>query len=73
MAIANLITDTIGNTPLVKLNGIAKDLPAEIYLKLEFFNPLSSVKDRIGKAMIEDAENKGLLKKGDALCGFETV
>tara|TARA_B100001093_G_C26837041_1_gene1018820 strand:+ start:2118 stop:3089 length:972 start_codon:yes stop_codon:yes gene_type:complete len=64
MAIANLITDTIGNTPLVKLNGIAKDLPAEIYLKLEFFNPLSSVKDRIGKAMIEDAENKGLLKKG---------
>jgi cysteine synthase A len=64
MAIANLITDTIGNTPLVKLNGIAKNLPAEIYLKLEFFNPLSSVKDRIGKAMIEDAENKGLLKKG---------
>jgi cysteine synthase A len=64
MAIAKLITDTIGNTPLVKLNGIAKDLPAEIYLKLEFFNPLSSVKDRIGKAMIEDAENKGLLKKG---------
>ena len=64
MALANLITDTIGNTPLVKLNGIAKDLPAEVYVKLEFFNPLSSVKDRIGKAMIEAAEKSGELKEG---------
>lgn len=67
MALANLITDTIGNTPLVKLNGIAKDLPAEIYIKLEFFNPLSSVKDRIGKAMIEAAEKTGELREGSVV------
>lgn len=57
------ITKTVGNTPLVKINKIAKDLDAAILAKLEFFNPLSSVKDRIGVAMIEDAEKKGLLKK----------
>ena len=57
------ITKTVGNTPLVKINKLAKDVPATILAKLEFFNPLSSVKDRIGVAMIEDAEKKGLLKK----------
>lgn len=57
------ITKTIGNTPLVKINKITKGLNATILAKLEFFNPLSSVKDRIGVAMIEDAEKKGLLKK----------
>jgi cysteine synthase A len=67
MALASNITDTIGNTPLVKLNGIAKDLPAEIYVKLEFFNPLSSVKDRIGRAMIETAEKNGILKEGSVV------
>ena len=63
MKVANSITDLIGNTPLVKLNKLTEGLEAEVLLKLEFFNPLSSVKDRIGLAMIEDAERKGLIKK----------
>ncbi len=58
------MTDTIGNTPLVKLNRLTEGLQAEVYLKCEFFNPLSSVKDRIGKAMIDAAERDGLLKPG---------
>lgn len=57
------ITKTVGNTPLVKINKLSHGLKATILAKLEFFNPLSSVKDRIGVAMIEDAETKGLLKK----------
>jgi len=57
------ITKTVGNTPLVKLNRITEGLEAIVLAKLESFNPLSSVKDRIGVAMIEDAERKGLLKK----------
>ncbi len=56
------ITKTVGNTPLVKLNRIAQGLEATILVKLESFNPLSSVKDRIGVAMIEDAEKRGVLK-----------
>ena len=55
------ITDTIGKTPLVKVNRTAADVSADIYLKCEFFNPLASVKDRIGKAMIEAAERDGEL------------
>ncbi len=58
------ITKTVGNTPLVKINKLAADLPANIYAKLEFFNPLSSIKDRIGVAMIEAAEREGRLKPG---------
>uniref|UniRef100_A0A7C5YRL1 cysteine synthase n=1 Tax=candidate division CPR3 bacterium TaxID=2268181 RepID=A0A7C5YRL1_UNCC3 len=58
------ITKTIGNTPLVRLNRITKGVVAEIVAKVESFNPLSSVKDRIGVSMIEDAEQKGLIKKG---------
>ena len=58
------ITKTIGNTPLVKLSHITEGLEATILAKLESFNPLSSVKDRIGVAMIEDAEKRGVLKKG---------
>jgi cysteine synthase len=57
------ITKTVGNTPLVKLHRIAKGLEATVLVKLESFNPLSSVKDRIGVAMIEDAEKKGVLRK----------
>ncbi len=58
------ITKTIGNTPLVELQRIGRNLPAKILLKLEFFNPLGSVKDRIGLNMIETAEVDGRLKKG---------
>lgn len=61
------ITKTIGNTPLVKLNRIAQGLDATILAKIESFNPLSSVKDRIGVAMIEDAEKKGVLKKNSVI------
>ena len=57
------ITKTIGNTPLVKLNRLAEGIEATILVKLESFNPLSSVKDRLGIALIEDAEKKGLIKK----------
>ncbi len=57
------IVETVGRTPLVKLNKVTAGLPATILLKCEFFNPLSSVKDRIGMAMIEDAEKRGVLKK----------
>ncbi|GAB1489084.1 cysteine synthase A [Opitutaceae bacterium] len=58
------IVSTIGNTPLIKLNRIAVGLPASIYVKAEFFNPLASVKDRIGMAMIEAGERDGLIKAG---------
>jgi len=58
------IGSTIGSTPLVKLNRIAAGLPAQVFAKLEFFNPLSSVKDRIAAAMIEAAELEGRLKPG---------
>lgn len=61
MTIYNSIAHTFGKTPLVRLNRIAGNLKAEIYAKLEFFNPLGSVKDRIGVAMIEAAEKDGLI------------
>jgi cysteine synthase A len=57
------ITKTIGNTPLVRLNRITEGAGATVFAKLESFNPLSSVKDRLGIALIEDAESRGLLKK----------
>ncbi|MDC3090841.1 cysteine synthase A [Rickettsiales bacterium] len=67
--IFNSISETIGNTPLVRLNRIKNkyQLYGDIFAKLEFFNPLSSVKDRIGLSMIENAEKKGLLKKGSTV------
>ncbi len=64
MPIYSDITKTIGRTPLVQMQRLGKGLPGKILLKLEFFNPLSSVKDRIGLAMIEGAEKRGQLKPG---------
>lgn len=61
------ITKTIGNTPLVKLNRIAAGLDSTVLVKVESFNPLSSVKDRIGVSMVEDAEKRGAIKKGTVL------
>src|SRR6478735_8448536 len=63
------ITDTIGNTPLVRLNRLPKEygVDAEILVKLEFFNPISSVKDRIGVSMIDAMEASGIIKPGATL------
>jgi len=65
--VANSIHELIGETPVVKLNRLVDDNSADVYLKLEFMNPGSSVKDRIGLAMIEAAEKKGDLKPGDTI------
>ena len=65
--ISNSILDTIGNTPLVRLTKMGREYPVDILLKLEFFNPLSSVKERIGLAMIETAENEGILTPGTTI------
>jgi cysteine synthase A len=67
MSIAKNIVDTVGNTPLIKLNNVTEGLDAEVFVKAEFFNPLFSVKDRIGKAMIETAEADGSLKPGGSI------
>ena len=65
--IVNSVTELIGETPVVKLNHIVDENSADVYLKLEFFNPGSSVKDRIALAMIEAAEQSGALKPGDTI------
>ncbi len=65
--VANSIIELIGNTPIVKLNRLADENSADVYLKLEYMNPGSSVKDRIGLAMIEAAEKEGKLKAGDTI------
>lgn len=67
MRVANSIAELIGQTPIVKLNGITNEDEADIYVKLEFMNPGSSVKDRIALAMIEDAEEKGDIQPGDTI------
>jgi cystathionine beta-synthase len=61
------ILETIGQTPVVKLNHIGSDLPCELYAKCEFFNPGGSVKDRIAYRMIEQAEKEGRIKPGDII------
>lgn len=66
MKVYDNILELIGNTPIVKLNNLNKS-HANIFAKIEFFNPFSSVKDRIGYAMIEDAEKKGLLNKDSVI------
>lgn len=65
--VANSITELIGQTPIVKLNRLVDENSAEVYLKLEYFNPGSSVKDRIALAMIEAAEEQGALKAGSTI------
>lgn len=65
--IASNLTDLIGHTPLLRLSRSAADVPAEVLVKLEYFNPAGSVKDRIGYAMIADAEERGILKPGSVI------
>jgi len=67
MDIKNNILETIGNTPMVRLNKIAEDIPATILAKVEYFNPGHSVKDRMALKMIEDAEKRGDLKPGGTI------
>jgi len=65
--VANSVAELVGQTPIVKLNRIVDENSADVYLKLEYFNPGSSVKDRIALAMIEAAEKEGLLKEGSTI------
>ena len=65
--IINNILDAIGNTPIVRLNHVGRELDCELYAKCEYFNAGGSVKDRIGLNMIEKAEKMGLIKPGDTL------
>lgn len=65
--IANNLVETVGNTPLIKLNSVTKGLGADILIKAEFFNPVFSVKDRIGRSMVETAEKEGILKPGGTI------
>lgn len=67
MKIAENIGELIGKTPLVRLNKVTQGSYADVVAKLEFYNPVNSVKDRIGWAMIEDGEKKGLIKKGTVI------
>jgi cystathionine beta-synthase len=63
----NSIIDTIGNTPLIKLNKVTKGIRGTVLVKVEYFNPGNSVKDRIAVRMIEDAEKQGILKPGGTI------
>lgn len=67
MKVVHSISDLIGDTPLVRLNRLAPENGASVYVKLEYFNPSRSVKDRAAHEMIVDAENKGLLVKGSTI------
>ena len=67
--IARKLTDLVGNTPLLELSNynVSNDLKARLIVKIESFNPAGSVKDRIAKGMIEDAEARGILKEGSTI------
>ncbi|KMK72859.1 cysteine synthase, partial [Kocuria rhizophila] len=65
--IYNDVTEIVGGTPLVRLNQLDKDLPGNVAVKLEFYNPANSVKDRIGKAIVDAAEASGQLKPGGTI------
>ncbi|MDB5207716.1 MAG: pyridoxal-phosphate dependent enzyme [Flavisolibacter sp.] len=67
MNVKNNILETIGNTPLVRLNKITKDLPCDVYAKVEYFNPGNSIKDRMAVKMVEVAEAEGKLKPGGTI------
>jgi cystathionine beta-synthase len=67
MEVYDSIMDTIGDTPLVRLHSIARDLPCDILVKVEFFNPGGSIKDRIGPAIIQEAEESGRLQPGGTI------
>jgi len=67
MNIADSMTDLVGNTPLVRLNRLSEGCLADIVLKLEFFNPLASIKDRIALSMVDEAERSGLLRPGSVV------
>ena len=67
MNIANSMTDLVGNTPLVRLNRLSEGCLADVVVKLEFYNPLASIKDRIALSMIDEAERGGLLRPGSVV------
>ncbi len=67
MDIKNNILETIGNTPLIKLNKICKDLPCTVLAKVDYFNPGNSIKDRMAVKMVEIAEKEGKLKPGGTI------
>lgn len=67
MRVANSMTDLVGNTPLVRLNRLNRDGTAQILLKLEFYNPLASIKDRIALNMIDEAERSGRIRPGTTI------
>ncbi|MFN5183193.1 MAG: pyridoxal-phosphate dependent enzyme, partial [Bacteroidota bacterium] len=65
--ISNNILETIGNTPMVKINKLCPEIPATILAKVETFNPGNSIKDRMALKMVEDAEKSGMLKPGGTI------
>ena len=69
MKIANSFSDLVGNTPLLRMERLAREygVPAALLAKLECFNPAGSVKDRVAEAMIEDAQRRGLLREGSVI------
>ncbi len=70
MDVRSNVLEAIGNTPIVKLNRVTKGLDANVYIKLEYYNPTGSYKDRMALAMIEGAEREGLLKPGDTVIEY---